>query len=75
MRLENEMDAIMAFLDAETYDAKFDVLRMCEELATDHMIDTMAASLDTVIKPGPIYERFDELKSIVLTNKKYEVLR
>lgn len=75
MKFENEMDVINQFLDADTYQEKYNILRLTEDLVTDRVIDTLAASMDTVIAEGPIDRRFEELKSIVLTNRKFEVIR
>ena len=75
MKFENEMDVINRFLDADTYQEKYNILRLTEDLVTDRVIDTLAASMDTVIAEGPIDRRYEELKGIVLTNRKFEVIR
>ncbi|MCR5345454.1 MAG: hypothetical protein K6E46_05335 [Lachnospiraceae bacterium] len=75
MKFENEMDVINQFLDADTYQEKYNILRLTEDFMSDKVIDTLAASLDTVIADGPLDRRFEELKGIVLTNRKFEVIR
>lgn len=75
MIFENEMDVINAFLDADTYDEKYNIIRLGSDLMTDKVIDTLAASMDTVIAEGPTDRRYEELKGIILTNRKFEVIR
>ena len=75
MKFENEMDVINAFLDADTYQEKYNIIRLTEDLMNDRIIDTLAAALDTVIADGPIDRRVDDLKGVVATNRKFEVIR
>ena len=75
MKFENEMDVINQFLDADTYQEKYNISRLTEDFMSDKVIDTLAASLDTVIADGPLDRRFEELKGIVFTNRKFEVIR
>ncbi|MCR5374229.1 MAG: hypothetical protein K6E39_02515 [Lachnospiraceae bacterium] len=75
MIFENEMDIINAFLDANTYDEKYNIIRLNPDLMTDKVIDTLAAAMDTIISDGPIDRRYEDLKGIILTNRKFEVIR
>lgn len=73
--IENEMDAIMAFLDADSYEEKYLVLTSIYDVLTDHVIDTLAASIDVVIQDGDLDMRFEELKSCLSTFRRFEVSR
>lgn len=75
MIFENEMDVINAFLDANTYDEKYNIVRLNSDLMTDRVIDTLAAAMDTIVADGPIDRRYEDLKGIILTNRKFEVIR
>lgn len=74
-KIESEMDAILAFLDADTYDDKLVILGLIEEYKSDHLVDTLAASMDTVIPDGNIDNRYEELRSHVRMQKRFEVRR
>ncbi len=64
---------LLEFLDADTYERKLDVLAQMRMELTDQLIDTMAASLDVVIDDGSLEKRFDDLRYVLLTRKRYEV--
>ena len=54
MELDNEQkpaqfDELMAFLDADTYEEKLEILYRMQLDLNDYLIDTMAVSLDVVI--------------------------
>lgn len=67
--------AVMAFLDAETYKEKMDILIDVHERITDDMINTMSVSLDLEVGDGDTEERYWELKNCLLTLEKYEIDR
>ncbi|MCR5144873.1 MAG: DUF1653 domain-containing protein [Lachnospiraceae bacterium] len=65
----------IAFLDADSYDVKYDIYcSMIDEL-DDHLINQMAASIDVVIEDGPIDTRIEQLKRGIRTKAKYELHR
>lgn len=70
-----EMEAILLFLDADTYEEKYNLLGIVEEFCSDHLINTLAASMDVVIDDGTLEDRFMELRSCVSTRKRYEIDR
>ena len=74
-KIETEMDAIMAFLDADTYEEKYNLLGTMHEFLSDHMINTLAASMDVVIPDGDVEMRFEELRNCISTFKRFEVTR
>lgn len=74
----NELRAnpcLLKFLDADTYEAKYQVLTEIREEMTDRLIDDMAVVLDVVIPEGPINDRYCQLRNIILTRQKYETIR
>lgn len=68
-------DELMAFLDAETYEKKLEILHKMQYDLTDSLIETMAMSLDVVIPAGTIDERCRQLKNCLEAKKKYEMSR
>ena len=75
---ENEfaLDAgLVAFLDADSYEKKLQILSSLHSRITDAMIDTMAVSLDTEVKEGDIEARYNEIKNCLLTMERFECNR
>lgn len=66
---------VMDFLDADSYEAKLNVLAALHHRITNEMIDTMAAASDIEIPAGDVEERYDALKNCMLTLEKYECNR
>ncbi len=66
---------VMDFLDADTYEQRLNILAALRHKITDDMINTMAVAVDLEIKDGSIEERYEELKSCLLTFEKYECNR
>lgn len=76
---ENEEAALdsrlLAFLDADTYREKLNLLVSMRESLTGDMVNTMAVSLDVEVNEGAIEERYDALKNCLLMLEKYECSR
>lgn len=70
-----EMEAILLFLDAETYEEKWNLLGVVQQFMSDHLINTLAASMDIIIEDGNLEDRFEELRSCVNTRRRYEIAR
>ncbi len=66
---------VMDFLDADTYEQRLNILAALRHRITDDMINTMAVAVDLEIKDGDVEERYEELKSCLLTFEKYECNR
>ena len=66
---------LLQFLDADTYREKLNLLAALRSRITDDMINTMAVSLDVEINDGEIDDRYEALKTCLLTMERYECSR
>jgi len=70
---EGEVDPkLLAFLNADTYKQKIEVLNSIRDNVTDKLIDAFAAASDLEIKQGDVQERFEELKGCLSTYARFE---
>lgn len=63
---------VLEFLDADTYEQRLNILAALHHRITDEMITTMAIASDVEVMDGDIEERYESLKSCLLTLEKYE---
>ena len=63
---------VLEFLDADTYEQRLNILAALHHRITDEMITTMAIVCDVEVMDGDIEERYESLKSCLLTLEKYE---
>ena len=66
---------VLEFLDADSYEAKLNILAGLHHRITDHMLTTMAISCDIEVGEGDIEERYSQLRNCLLTLQKYECKR
>lgn len=66
---------VMKYLEADTYEQRLNILAALRHRITDDMINTMAMAVDLAIKEGDVEERYEELRSCLLTFEKYECNR
>ncbi|MDE6608664.1 MAG: DUF1653 domain-containing protein [Lachnospiraceae bacterium] len=66
---------VMEFLDADTYEERLNILTALHSRITDEMINTMSVAVDVEINEGDIEERYDALKTCLVTLEKYECNR
>lgn len=69
----SQEEKMMAFLDAETMQEKYEILLEMQNDITDRMINNMAVALDVVIEEGPLDLRYEDLKACVRTFQRYEI--
>lgn len=68
-------ELLLAFLDAQTYSEKLEILYQMKDCVTDYLIDTMALSLDMEIPQGVLEDRYQKLIRSLRTVIKYETNR
>lgn len=66
---------LLKFLDAETFDEKYEVLGQMYRDINDKLIDDIAVCMDIVVPDGNLQERFMQLKQCLRTRQKYEGTR
>lgn len=66
---------VLEFLDAGSYEERLNILSALHHRITDDMINTMAMAVDLEIGEGDTEERFEELRTCLLTFEKYECNR
>lgn len=67
--------ALMAFLDADTMEKKYKLIKSLQYSITDRLIDDFAVTLDIVIPDGRLDDRYQQLLSSVRTMQKFETTR
>lgn len=79
---ENEADVeklldpmLLQFLDSDTYEEKLHILSALHPRITQDMLNTIAAALDIEVAEGELEERYEQVKSCLLTFEKYECNR
>lgn len=73
---EPQLDpGLLAFLEADSYEEKLEVFASLEGKADQHMLNTIAVSLDLELSEGSLEEQYDTLKSCLLTLERYECSR
>ena len=66
---------VLEFLDADEYGQKLNILAALHHRITNDMITTMAVSCDLEINDGDVEERYESLKTCLITRERYECNR
>lgn len=73
---EPELDpAVLEYIEAESVDARINILASLHHRITDEMINTMAVVTDVEVNEGPVEQRYQELKNCLLMKQKFEKKR
>ena len=66
---------VIAFLEADSYGEKLNLLAGMRHKITNDMITTMAIASDIEIEEGELSNRYENLRNCLLTREKYECRR
>ena len=66
---------VLEFLDADSYEQRLNILAGLHHRITNEMITTMAIACDIEVDDGDLEERYDALRTCLLTLEKYECNR
>ena len=72
---EQANPALLDFLDADTLEDKYQIIKSLQHSITDRLIDDFAVTLDLVIPDGRLDDRYQQLLSSVRTMQKFETTR
>ncbi|MBO5241963.1 MAG: DUF1653 domain-containing protein [Lachnospiraceae bacterium] len=73
---QQELDpGVLEYLDAESVDARLNILTSLHNRITDEMINTLAVVTDVEINEGPVEVRYQELKNCLQMKQKFEKQR
>ena len=63
---------LIAFLDTDNWDEKYNILVSLRDKMTDKLVDDFAVVMDVVIPEGTVDARYEQLKICVRTRQKFE---
>ena len=66
---------LLAFLDLDTLAEKLEMFRDLRKRIDDHLLDSIAASLDIVVEEGPLPQRYQEVLNCLETMEHFECSR
>lgn len=66
---------VLEFLDSDSYEQRLNILAGLHHRITDEMITTMAIACDVEVNDGETEERYEALKTCLLTLERYECNR
>lgn len=66
---------LLAFLELDTLAEKLEMLRDLRKRIDDHLLDSIAASLDIVVEDAPLPQRYQEVLNCLETMEHFECSR
>ena len=66
---------LLAFLELDTLAEKLEMFRDLRKRIDDHLLDSIAASLDIVVEGGPLPQRYQEVLNCLETMEHFECSR
>ena len=66
---------LLAFLELDTLAEKLEMFRDLRKRIDDHLLDSIAASLDIVVEDGPLQQRYQEVLNCLETMEHFECSR
>lgn len=66
---------LLAFLDLDTLAEKLEMFKDLRKRIDDHLLDSIAASLDIVVEEGPLAKRYQEVLNCLETMEHFECSR
>lgn len=66
---------LLAFLELDSLADKLEMLRDLRKRMDDHLLDSIAASLDIVVEEGPLQKRYQEVLNCLETMEHFECSR
>lgn len=75
IRPTNEQEAVLYFLDCDSYEEKWNALATIHDFLSDYVIDTLAVAMDVVIPDGDLEERYRNLQTCINAHRRFEVKR
>lgn len=66
---------LLTFLELDTLAEKLEMLRDLRKRIDDHLLDSIAASLDIVVEDGPLSQRYQEVLNCLETMEHFECNR
>lgn len=72
---EQANPVLLEFLDADTLERKYQILKSLRNTITNRLVDDFAVALDLVIPEGEVDVRYQQLLSSVRTMQQYESSR
>lgn len=66
---------VLEFLDADSYEQRLNILTGLHHRITNDMITTMAIACDVEVNDGDVEERYEALKTCLVTLERYECNR